>query len=186
MSNADTFNKKAASPKSKPDEILKALNLEPGHLIVDLGCGGGYFTFRFSEAVGKVGQVFALDTDNDNLKHIRRHAQSKNIGNIILCNAVEGGVYLPDNFFDLVFLRNVYHHLENRATLMSGYKQKLKKGGRVAIVEHKPGVSIFNWKRLFGHNVPKETIEAEMNQAGFKKIQEFDFLPEQSFTIYQK
>ena len=57
------FNRKASDPKNKPDEILEALELQQGQRVADIGAGGGYFSLRFAEAVGKDGRVFAVDTN---------------------------------------------------------------------------------------------------------------------------
>jgi arsenite methyltransferase len=186
MCRAELFNKRAASPKSKPDEILKALDLKPGQKVADIGSGGGYFSLRFAEAVRGEGEVFAVDTNADYLNHLGANASKKGLNNIKLVNISEGRFDFPDNYFDLIFLRNVYHHLENRVEYMKGYKTKLKPEGRIAIIEYKPGGSIFSFRRLFGHNVPKEKIMAELEQAGYHEIEEHGFLPEQSFMIFQK
>ncbi len=61
MRRAESFNKLAASAKSKPDEIIRALELRPGQNVLDYGAGGGYFALRFAELVGPGGQVVALD-----------------------------------------------------------------------------------------------------------------------------
>ena len=39
---------------------------------------------------------------------------------------------------------------------------------------------------MFGHDVPKEVIKQEMEEAGYLLEKELDFLPEQHFTIYSK
>jgi len=44
ISKAKMFNKEASDPKNKPDQILKAIALQPGKCIVDIGAGGGYFS----------------------------------------------------------------------------------------------------------------------------------------------
>jgi arsenite methyltransferase len=180
------FNKKAASSKSKPDEVLKALDIKPGQKIADIGSGGGYFSLRFAEAVGRTGQVYAADTKDEYLDLIRSQASRRELDNIKLANISKQETRLPDDFFDLIFFRNVYHHLENRVELMKDYRKKLKANGRLAIIEYKAGGSIFSFRRLFGHNVPKKKIIYELEQAGFKTTQEYDFLPEQSFTVYKK
>jgi len=177
------FNQKAASKKSRPDEILKALDLKAGQRVADIGSGGGYFSLRFAEAVGSSGQVFAVDTEAKYLEVVQKNALARGLKNVQLVN-IAARVQLPDNTFDLIFFRNVYHHLENRVDIMKGYRGKLKPGGRIAIVEYRPGGSIFSFRRLFGHNVPREKIIAEMEAAGFRKAAEFEFLPEQSFTIF--
>ncbi len=91
---------------------------------------------------------------------------------------------LPDNTFDLIFFRNVYHHLKDRVDIMKGYRRKLRPEGRIAIIEYRPGGSLFSFRRLLGYNVPQEKIISEMEAAGFRKLVEFDFLPVQSFTIF--
>jgi len=46
------FNRRASNPKNKPDQILKALTLQPRQNVADIGAGGGYFSLRFAELVG--------------------------------------------------------------------------------------------------------------------------------------
>jgi arsenite methyltransferase len=184
MCKAEMFNEKAASDKSKPEEILKALNLKSGQKIADIGSGGGYFTIRFAAKVDNKGEVYAVDIEEKYLDFIKKRAVEKKLTNIKYINLSENNADLPDHYFDLIFIRNVYHHLDNRVELMKKYREKLKDHGRLAIIEYKPGGGIFNFRRLFGHNVPKERIVAELEQAGFQKFEEYNFLPEQSFTVF--
>jgi arsenite methyltransferase len=44
----EMFNKRAAKPKYKADQIMETLSLKPGQIIADIGSGGGYFTCRFA------------------------------------------------------------------------------------------------------------------------------------------
>ncbi len=178
------FNKRASSERFKPDEIMKALNIKPGQRIADIGAGGGYFSFRFAEAVGRNGEVSAIDRNDDYLKYIREDASKRGLSNIKIIKASENNANLPNNYFNLIFFRNVLHHIENRVLFMKSIKPKLKPGGRIAVIEYKPGGSIFSFRRLFGHNIPKEKIIGELNRAGFRKSEEFNFLPEQSFMIF--
>lgn len=185
MCKAEMFNRKADSSKSKPDDILKVLNLKPGSKIADIGSGGGYFTLRFAEISGKGGAVFAVDTNKEYLDYIKEAAKQKNLENINYVLAQEEQLDIPDKAFDLMFFRNVYHHLEDRVEYMRSLKPKLKTSGRVAIIEYLPGKGTWlSFRRMFGHNVPKEKIAEELGLAGFNKIEEYNFLPEQSFTVY--
>jgi arsenite methyltransferase len=54
---AEMFNREASDPKNKPDDILNVLELQPGQKVADIGAGGGYFSLRFAEIVGKSGRV---------------------------------------------------------------------------------------------------------------------------------
>ena len=176
------FNRKASDPKNKPDQILKALALQPRQNVADIGAGGGYFSLRFAEALGREGHVFAVDTNPDFLEFIKESAKERGLDNVETVLATEDGMTLPESV-NLIFMRNVCHHISNRVEYFTKLKEKLKPEGRIAIIEYKRGGG-FSFHRMFGHFVPKEIIVAEMNKAGYRLKEDFDFLPEQSFIIF--
>jgi len=178
---AEMFNRKASDPKNKPDDILKALELQPGQKVADIGAGGGYFSMRFAEVVGKNGQVFAVDTDPTLLEYVKHNAKRKGFENIETLLAAEDAPNLPDKGIDLIFMRNVCHHLRNRVEYFRKLGHFLKPYGKVAIIERSKPLTLHG---IFGHYVPRETIIKEMEEAGFIVKQEFDFLPNQSFIIF--
>jgi len=180
---ADMFNKKASDPKNKPDQVLKALRLQLGQTVADIGAGGGYFSLRFADAVGRQGRVFAIDTDPGFLEFIKHNAKKRGLDNIETVLATKDELPLPRGSLDLVFMRNVTHHLPNRADYFRKLRDMLKPDGRIAIIEYRRDGG-FSFHRMFGHFVPKEVIVTEMHNAGYQLKEDFDFLPEQSFTIF--
>jgi ubiquinone/menaquinone biosynthesis C-methylase UbiE len=180
---AKTFNKKASDPKSKADQILETLALQPGQNIADIGAGGGYFSLLFAGAVGRKGKVYVVDTNPEFLEFIRNGAKEKGLNNVKTVLAAEGKLTLPGKSLDLIFLRNVYHHLPNRVEYFRNLTGLLKPDGRIAIVEYKRG-GVFSFRRIFGHHVLQETIVKEIEKAGYRLKESFGFLPEQSFTIF--
>jgi len=184
-SKAKMFNRKAARKQSKANEILKTLNIQPGQTIADIGSGGGFFTFLFSQLVGHKGRIYAIDTNQDFLEFINTQAAKQGIVNITTVRATEQAIPLPTHSIDLVFVRNVYHHLQNRTQYFSEAKQLLTSEGRIAIIEFSQQGSKFSFHRRCGHNVPKEIIIEEMTNAGYTVSASFDFLSIQSFTIFR-
>ncbi|MEW6222878.1 MAG: methyltransferase domain-containing protein [Candidatus Hadarchaeota archaeon] len=183
------FNRKASDAKSKPDEILKALSLRAGEHVADVGAGGGYFSVRLAQAVGEKGRVYAVDTNASFLKFINNLAKNRGLSNVETVLAKEGRLVLPRKSLDLIFLRNVYHHLSDRVEYFRKLAVLLRPEGRVAIVEYKsPGIlsykSLGKFKIMRGHYVPKEVIVKEMDKARYRLEAAHDFLPKQSFTIY--
>lgn len=176
------FNEKAADPKkSKPDEIINNLNLKAGQKVLDFGSGGGYFALRFAEIIGSTGEIVCLDKNEELLNHIKQAAEKKGFHQLKYVDSIEK---VPDNYVDLIFIRNVYHHLEDRIELLKELKTKLKYSARVAIIEYKKSGSLLSFHRVCGHNVDPQIIKNEAKEANLKVIQEFSFLPEQSFTIF--
>jgi len=183
---ARMFNRKASSQKSKPNQILETLALHLGQAIADIGAGGGYFSLRFADAVGSMGRVYAVDTNPEFLKYIRNMAGEEGLSNLVTILVTQHNpLSLPEESVDLVFIRNVYHHLSNRAKYFRDLRKVLKPKGKVAIIEYKRDGGILSFRKLFGHYLPKETIVKEMTEAGYQLEEDFDFLPEQSFTVFR-
>ena len=179
---AKMFNKKASDPRNKPNQIIETIGLKSGQVIADIGSGGGYFTLRFAEIVGKEGKVYAVDTDEKLLEFVNSKAEEKGLNNIVTVLGKDK-LELPKESLDFVFMRNVTHHISNRVGYFKDLKKFLKPFGKVIIIEYKKGKP-FTFRGMFGHYVSKEAIVQEMEEAGYVLEKEFDFLPGQHFTIY--
>jgi arsenite methyltransferase len=172
---AEMFNRRASG--GRPDKILWALALKNGQKVADIGSGGGYFTWRFAEAVGPKGKVYAVDTDEKFLDFVMEGAKKKGLKNVERVFIKDGVPAIPEKI-DLVFMRNVYHHLQDRVDYFKKLALILRPDARIAIIDYS--------KRRFGHYTAKEVIMGEMDKAGYQVSEVFDFLPGQSFAIFSK
>jgi ubiquinone/menaquinone biosynthesis C-methylase UbiE len=167
----------------QPEKVVLSLAIKPGERVADLGSGGGYFTFRLSQAVGPTGKVYAVDVDKDMLEDLAERAKNDGYRNIEKVLAKYDDPSLPESGVDLIFTSNVYHHIEARAKYFADAARYLRPGGRIAIVD-------FNgkhWSATFvGHTTPVELIKKEMEEAGYRLESEFDFLDRQSFLVFSK
>jgi len=180
---AKMFNKKASNPKNKPNQILETLALQGGQNVADIGAGGGYFSLRFADSVGIKGRVYAVDSNPKFLEFIRNSAKERGLNNVRTILATEDKSTLPEKNLDLIFMRNVCHHLPNRVEYFRNLTGLLKPDGKIAIIEYKRG-GLLSFHRIFGHDVPQEIIVKEMDGAGYQLEKDFDFLKNQSFTIF--
>jgi ubiquinone/menaquinone biosynthesis C-methylase UbiE len=177
------LNREASSPKNRPKEIIESLKIQEGYKIADIGSGGGYFTLEFARKVGKRGKVYAVDTQRKNLDFIRRQSEQKGLDNIVFILVTGNGVNLPEAGLDLVFVRNAFHHLPERAKYFSNLKKFLKPKGKVAVIEHRPK-SGFSFVAMFKHYTSVTVILREMEDAGYFIVRSFDFLSEQTFYLF--
>jgi arsenite methyltransferase len=166
----------------QPDAVIRSLHLAPGARVADLGAGGGYFTFRLAQAVGSAGRVYAVDIDHDALDSINQYAGKTGVANVETLQATESDARLPDGGVDLVFTCNTVHHLQNRTDYFRSLARYLRSNGRVAIIDYTP--TGFAW--LFGHGTAKETIRQEMEAAGYRQTDDFNFLPKQHFQLFRR
>ncbi|MEA1904276.1 MAG: class I SAM-dependent methyltransferase, partial [Candidatus Hadarchaeota archaeon] len=138
-------------------QILETLALQPGQNIADIGAGGGYFSLRFADAVGRERWVYAVDTDPEFLEFIRNHTKEKGLDNIKTIHAKEDKLTLSEKSLDLIFARNVCHHLPNRVEYFRNLRELLKPGGKIEVIEYKRG-GLFSFRRIFGHYVLEKLL----------------------------
>jgi ubiquinone/menaquinone biosynthesis C-methylase UbiE len=180
---AEMFNKKASDSKNSPDRIIKAIDLKQGQSVADIGAGGGYFSLRFAKIVGEKGCVYAVDKNQKFIDFISNRASEQKLNNIHPIIARKGILDLPEHNLDVIFMRNVTHHLSNRTEYFVNLQRFLKPDGKIIIIDYKPSKS-FSFSGIFGHHVAKESIIQEMEDARYLLDKDFDFLPQQHFTIY--
>jgi arsenite methyltransferase len=167
----------------QPKAVIEALHISPGARVADLGAGGGYFTFPLAEAVGPEGNVYAVDTEDESLRFIEKDAAQRGgiPRQVALILATPNNPHLPTSGVDLIFTCNTYHHLSERLSYMQALAGFLRPNGRIAIIDFKEG----SWLgSLFGHATSKDTVRQEMKTAGYRLINDFDFLSKQHFQVF--
>ena len=165
----------------QPERVIQSLEINPGDRVVDLGSGGGYFTFRLAKAVGSSGKVYAVDIDRDMTDLVAKQAKKENAGNVEVILGKPDDPLLPEAGVDLIFTVDTYHHFENRVNYFAKLRKVLRPNGRVAIIDFDRRA----WfEGLWRHYTPSEFIKREMEAAGFSLQREFDFLDRQSFLIF--
>lgn len=170
--------------KKDSRKVLDNLGIHSGDIIADIGSGGGFFTFELAKLTGPGGKVFAADTNEKFLARIESIASKNQVSNIktVLCR--EDNCPLQKESCDLIFMRNVFHHIKNPVSYFRKLRESIKPGGRIAILDWKKSEGGFVGRA--GHCTPEAEIIDIMQKTGFSHLQSFDFLPGQSFNIFQK
>jgi arsenite methyltransferase len=161
-----------------PEEVVAALELEPGDQVADLGSGGGYFTFPMAEAVGESGRVYAVDVEESLLAYIAKEAEKRGLPQIETVLAPEDGLGLPDASVDLIFLSNVFHHLPDPTDYFRRARPILRSGGRIAVIDFSGGGF------LRSHATPADEVREHFEAAGYSLATQYEFLERQNFQIF--
>lgn len=164
--------------------MLAALNVKPGDVVCDLGCGNGFYTLKLAQLVGEKGRVLAVDIQREMLGLLKDRAAEEKITNIEPLLGTLIDPKLPAANVDLVLLVDVYHEFSHPEQMLAAIRKSLKPTGRVALVEFRaedPNVPI---KPL--HKMSKSQIMKEFPPNGFKLVEEFDKLPWQHLMFFQR
>jgi len=183
--NAEQWAKSFDDPKrdawQMPDKVIAALGLKPGMKVADIGAGTGYFSIRLAKSPAKP-TVFASDIEAGMLGHIAKRAQAEHLLNVKTVQAGEASPNLPEPM-DLILIVNTIHHIPNRNAYFTKLASSLKPGGRLAVVDWKPGAPS-GPPEHFRFTVEK--MNAELGAAGYKQVARHDFLPNQNFLIFAR
>ncbi len=133
---AEMFDSPERAAWQKPDEVVASLGLPEDAVVADIGAGTGYFSMKFAAAVPK-GKVFANDVEAAMVAYLSRRARREGFSNLY---AVKGSAIdpaLPEPV-DVVFMCNVFHHIEQPDSFFLPILRTLKPGGKLVIVDFKP------------------------------------------------
>jgi ubiquinone/menaquinone biosynthesis C-methylase UbiE len=183
---AKMFNRRASRPQSKADAVIKSLDLRPGQIIADIGSGGGFFSFRFAQEVGKSGKVYAVDVNSAMLKYVRKESVTMGLSNLSTVPARDFFSAVSPGSLNIVFLRDVYHHLDDPVKYFAQVRKCLKPDGKVVIIDYRGDTSGLSFFKLFKHSVTPNQVTKDMTEAGYAPDTSFDYLPEQYFMVFKQ
>ncbi len=120
----------------QPHALLQEAGLEGGHVVLDLGCGTGFFAIPAASLVGPTGQVIGVDIQPEMIQAIQEAARRAGCTNVTAILA-PGDYTLPVGLppADWVILAYVLHEVTEPQRLLGLALQSLKPGGKILIVE---------------------------------------------------
>lgn len=123
------------------DKVFRRLNLKPGEVFVDLGCGPGDYSIRAVQEVGEQGLVYALDRQDEAIRRIKAKINSLARGNIkVIQTDISHPLPLADASIDICLIATVlptFKKSKAELTLFGEIHRVLKPGGRLAVIECK-------------------------------------------------
>lgn len=162
--------------------LLKALQLEPGQTVCDLGCGNGFYTLELARRVGPEGIVYAVDIQPQMLQLLVARARQARLFNIRPVLGTSIDPRLPAGEVDLVFCVDVYHEFSHPELMLARIRESLSPTGQIVLAEFRgedPAVPI---KPL--HKMTKAQVKQELEPNGFTLVREFDRLPWQHLMFF--
>jgi ubiquinone/menaquinone biosynthesis C-methylase UbiE len=159
---------------SDPTSNVLQLGLREGMKVGDFGVGTGHYALSAARIVGGSGHVYAIDIQEDVLKHAKDAAHKKGLRNVetIWGNFERpGGSKLREHILDAAIVSNVLFQLDDAEGAVRELRRVLRPGGRLLVVD---------WAGAYGGMGPSPDRVISEHRAedlfitgGFHKVKDF-------------
>lgn len=134
------FRRLIQNPKKIVGEYIRK-----GNMVIDMGCGPGYFTIDMAKMVGENGMVTAVDLQEHMLLKVKRKAVKHGVLDRMEFHQCESNIIGLNRKVDFILAYYMIHETPNPKRILAELKDMLKTSGKLLIVEPKMHVS----KNLF-------------------------------------
>jgi predicted methyltransferase len=154
----------------RPSDVIRALDLKPGSVVVDLGCGSGYFTLKLSAPVGPSGSVLAEDIRRLPLVFLWIRTVQRGQHNVHIIVGERDNPHLPTQGVNAALIANTYHEFTDSHSILAHLFLSLVSGGRLVVVdrEPRPDATGSRGTAVGLHEVSANQVESELRQEGFE------------------
>ena len=157
----------------RPSDVIQALDLKPGNVVADIGCGSGYFTLKLSKPVGDSGRVVAEDIRRLPLVFLWFRAASRREHNVKVLVGDPTDPHLPA-YVNAVLISNTYHEFTDSHSILVHVYQSLVPAGRLVVVDREPKPGSGDISPTAEHEISAEQVEGELRQANFEIVSRDD------------
>jgi len=157
----------------RPSDVIEALDLTPGAVVVDLGCGSGYFTLKLSSFVGDNGQVLAEDIRRLPLAFLWFRAVTRHEHNVKIIVGEPSDPHLPGRV-NAVLISNTYHEFTDSRSILIHVYRSLVRAGRLVVIDRSPKPSTGAALETTEHEISPERVEGELATANFEIVRRQD------------
>ncbi len=131
----------ARVPASATDAALGVANhlrharLEPGQVVLDVGCGAGIDSILAAHRVGPTGRVLALDFLPEMLERTAAAAREAGLENVETVEGEMEAIPLADASVDVVISNGVLNLSPRKARALAELRRVLRPGGELCVAD---------------------------------------------------
>jgi ubiquinone/menaquinone biosynthesis C-methylase UbiE len=158
----------------RPSDVIAALELIEGNVVADVGSGAGYFALKLSRAVGRSGEVLAVDIRKLPLLFLSIRAFSSGQHNIRMHAGDPDDPQLPTGIVDAVLIANTYHEFTNPELTLDHTFRSLRFGGRLVVLDRSLTASDSGGELEHRHELSSEVVDGQLRHKGFEILERQD------------
>jgi arsenite methyltransferase len=178
---------------------LDLARIQPGEIVIDLGCGSGMDSLLAARQTGESGHVIGIDMTDAQLTKARRLAVECGFANVGFVHARIEQLPFPAAFADVVISNGVINLAPDKTTVFAEAARILRPGGRLALADIVTSTQLplrvtcdaSLWAACIGGAMPRDDYRDAIEAAGFelddlKENNEYRFVSERAANATRK
>ena len=110
-------------------------------VVMDLGCGPGFFSLAMAKLVGEKGKVISVDIQDEMLQIVKSKSEREGLSSRIILHKAQQEKLGISEMVDFALAFYMVHEVPDKMSFLSEVASRLKPDGRFLIVEPKFHVS---------------------------------------------
>ncbi len=127
------------------DSVLARMGVRPGLIILEVGCGPGFFTIPAAKRV-KDGSVYALDIHPMMIDNVEKKIRKHRLENVKTIKSPASNTGLDDESIDLILCIDVLSDISEMEPTLMEMRRILKSEGILSVYEPHTGWEPGAWK----------------------------------------
>jgi len=185
------YQKKAV--EAEADQLWSLLGLRPGARLGEVGAGAGTMTQKMAERLHSPGDLLATEIDDKRLWQLIEKKVTLGWPNVTVGPSQSVDCGIPAGSCDAIYMRAVYHHFTDPASMNASIFRALRPGGTLAVIDFTP-----RWylapctpkgipSNRGGHGIPSAILAEELEQVGFERVRTIEEWPGHKYCLlFQK
>lgn len=152
---------RSQSDREDAARLVQALGIGAGHVVGEIGAGRGALTVAIARAVGAEGRVYSNELDAARRDDIAKAVGDAKLMNVTVVEGRPDGTNMPAACCRALFMRDVFHHVEDKPAMSRSLLTTLEPGGRLGVLDFPVRGS---------HGMPADEVRGHLERAGFADV----------------
>lgn len=152
---------RSQSDREDAARLVQALGIGAGQVAGEIGAGRGALTVAIARAVGPDGRVYSNELDAARRDDIARAVADAKLLNVTVVEGRPDATNMPAACCRVLFMRDVFHHVEDKPSMSRSLLATLAPGGRLGVLDFPVRGS---------HGMPADEVRGHLERAGFVDV----------------
>lgn len=152
---------RSQSDREDAARLVQALGIGAGQVVGEVGAGRGALSVAIARAVGPDGRVYSNELDAARRDDIGKAIADAKLTNVTVIEGRPDGTNMPAACCRVLFMREVFHHVEDKPAMSRSLLATLEPGGRLGVLDFPVRGS---------HGMPADEVRGHLERAGFADV----------------